>query len=232
MSDRASRADSERQEPTLAEMTEFSLHRLAKNPKGFVLMVEAAQIDWAGHANDAGWMLNEMMKADEVLRTIRRWMAGRDDTLLLVTGDHETGGFGFTYRSGPSARYDFGEPPMLDLLAAQTRSADALATEFTSAERTPERLYELVRSMTPLTFELDDARRIVAAASGPNGKVAGRRVRDEVMRQLADQVNVVWATQGHTSTPIEVIALGPGAAEFRGVLSHIEVGRRLQRLLF
>ena len=87
-----------RQIPTLSEMTDFALKNLDKdNKKGFFLMVEAGQIDWAGHGNDTGLMLHEMIKADRMLGVVLDWVKDRDDTLVVVTADHETGGFGFSY---------------------------------------------------------------------------------------------------------------------------------------
>lgn len=88
----------EREIPTLSEMTDFALKNLEKdNEKGFFLMVEAGQIDWAGHANDTGLMLHEMIKADKMLGVVLEWVKDREDTLVVITADHETGGFGFSY---------------------------------------------------------------------------------------------------------------------------------------
>ncbi len=84
-------------EPSLAEMTKTALDILAKDPDGFFLMIEGGQIDWAGHINDTGWLLHEMLKFDEAVQAVYEWVAERDDTLVVVTADHETGGFGFSY---------------------------------------------------------------------------------------------------------------------------------------
>ncbi|MEO0813947.1 MAG: alkaline phosphatase, partial [Myxococcota bacterium] len=87
MTERATRSDPNRSEPSLPELSEAALARLSKNKKGFVLVVEVAQIDWAGHANDAGWMLNELIKLEETLTVLDAFVESRDDTLLVVTGD-------------------------------------------------------------------------------------------------------------------------------------------------
>jgi alkaline phosphatase len=89
-------------EPSLKEMTEVTLSKLSVNEQGFFLIVEtgqveAGQIDWAGHANDVGWLLKEMQRIGGVLELISDWMKDRSDTLLVVTADHETGSFGFSY---------------------------------------------------------------------------------------------------------------------------------------
>lgn len=89
--------DPDRKEPTLKEMTDKALEILSKDKDGFFLMVEGGQIDWAGHSNDAGSMLHEMIKFDETVNAVYQWAKDRDDTLIIVTADHETGSFGFSY---------------------------------------------------------------------------------------------------------------------------------------
>lgn len=89
--------EARRSEPSLAQMTEKAL-TLLDSEKGFFLMVEAGQIDAAAHLNDAGWVLAEMLRLSSVLEVIEQFTKERDDTLVLLTGDHETGGMGLSYR--------------------------------------------------------------------------------------------------------------------------------------
>ncbi|KZN58181.1 hypothetical protein N473_05415 [Pseudoalteromonas luteoviolacea CPMOR-1] len=83
-------------QPSLKEMTVKALDVLSQDEDGFFLMIEGGQIDWAGHANDAGWMLNELLKFDEAVEAVYAWAKERSDTLVVVTADHETGSFGFS----------------------------------------------------------------------------------------------------------------------------------------
>ena len=89
--------DAARTQPTLREMTLKALDVLSKDPDGFFLMIEGGQIDWAGHNNDAGTMLHEMLKFDEAVEAVYEWVKERDDTMVVITADHETGSFGFSY---------------------------------------------------------------------------------------------------------------------------------------
>lgn len=84
-------------EPTLLEMTQKALDVLSQNPKGFFVMIEGGKIDWAGHANDAGTMLHELLHFDVVIDYVVKWAQKNKDTLVVLTGDHETGSFGFSY---------------------------------------------------------------------------------------------------------------------------------------
>jgi len=76
----------------LAELTSTAIEKLARNDKGFFLMVEGSQIDWGGHDNDAGYILAEMADFDNAVGAALDFASGRDDTLVIVTADHETGG--------------------------------------------------------------------------------------------------------------------------------------------
>ena len=89
--------------PTLKEMSAKALQVLSKNDKGFFLMIEAGMIDWAAHNNDTGLMLHEMFRLNETVEYVLDWAENRDDTLIIVTADHTTGGFGISYSAnGPS----------------------------------------------------------------------------------------------------------------------------------
>ena len=63
------------------------------NDNGFFRMVEGGKIDWACHANDAGATINDTIALDEAVgKAVEFYNEHPDETLILVTGDHETGG--------------------------------------------------------------------------------------------------------------------------------------------
>ena len=63
------------------------------NETGFFMMVEGGKIDWACHANDAGSTISDTLAlADAVQEAIDFYNEHPDETLIVVTGDHETGG--------------------------------------------------------------------------------------------------------------------------------------------
>ncbi len=63
------------------------------NEDGFFLMVEGSQIDWGGHANDADWIITEMLDFDKTIGAVLDFAEKDGNTLVIVTADHETGGF-------------------------------------------------------------------------------------------------------------------------------------------
>lgn len=87
--------------PTLPQMAQCALSFLSKDPDGFFLMVEGGRIDHACHANDLVRCVAETLAFDEAVRAATAWAAGRSDTLILVTADHETGGLSVLADNGP-----------------------------------------------------------------------------------------------------------------------------------
>jgi len=79
-------------EPTLAQMTTRALELLSAHRKGFFVMIEGSQIDWAGHDNDAEKLLRQMLVFDEAVRAALDFARREGRTLVVVTADHETGG--------------------------------------------------------------------------------------------------------------------------------------------
>ena len=80
--------------PSLAELTGFALDYL-DNDKGFFLMVEGANIDKNSHSHQSKLVINETLGLDSAVNEALNWASNRDDTLILVTADHETGGLHF-----------------------------------------------------------------------------------------------------------------------------------------
>jgi alkaline phosphatase len=80
--------------PTLAEMTRGALNVLDGNPNGFFLMVESGAIDNANHSNQMGRCIEEMDALAAAVSAVVEWVGAHSnwrETLVIVTGDHETG---------------------------------------------------------------------------------------------------------------------------------------------
>jgi alkaline phosphatase len=77
--------------PTLANMTDAALTVLSRNPKGFWLMVEAGDVDWANHDNNLDNSIGAVYSGEAAVRSITRWVekhSNWDESLLIVTADH------------------------------------------------------------------------------------------------------------------------------------------------
>ena len=64
-----------------------------KSDKGFFMMIESSQIDWGGHANNENWIVTEFIEFSQLIGLVLDWAEKDKQTLVIVTADHETGGF-------------------------------------------------------------------------------------------------------------------------------------------
>lgn len=65
----------------------------SRSDDGYFLMIEGAQIDWGGHANQANYIITELLEFDEIIGKVLDFAERDGNTLVIVTADHETGGF-------------------------------------------------------------------------------------------------------------------------------------------
>ena len=89
----------------LSVMAEAALNILGQNDEGFHLMIEAGAIDWAGHANDSARDIEEVQELNKTVEMASAWVeenSSWDETLMVVTADHETG-----YLSGANDQSGF-----------------------------------------------------------------------------------------------------------------------------
>lgn len=199
--------DPQRREPTLAEMSTAALRLLERNKEGFFLMIEGGQIDWAAHHNDAGLLLHELLKFDEAIATVLQWARGRDDTLVVMTADHETGSFGFSYSAhqipepefiantafseqGFKPRYNFISPNHLDRLFNQKGSFLSIERKFRSlpeTERTAAQLGDLIYGATNVRLPDADLIDILTTAPNPFHRLDHNELKHPMAPLLGDK---------------------------------------------
>ncbi len=87
--------------PTLEEMTKAAINVLDDDSEGFFLMIEGGAVDWTSHKNQSGRMVEEQIDFDKAVEAVMEWVkknSNWDESLLIVTADHECG-----YLTGPES---------------------------------------------------------------------------------------------------------------------------------
>jgi len=77
----------------LVKSTDAAIQLLKGNKKGMFMMIEGSQIDWGGHSNDTQYIIDEMIDFDNAIGKVLDFAAADGNTLVVITADHETGGF-------------------------------------------------------------------------------------------------------------------------------------------
>jgi len=222
-------------EPTTAEMAAAALKTLSmSSPNGFVLLVENENVDTAGHANDAAALMHALWAFDDAVKVALEFQRQSPDTLIIITGDHETGGFSPTYAQkdlsslGSANRLVSGDL-QLQMIGRITMSLNT-AKDKLGDKPTAAMLDELLAKHFP-GFTLDKDLRELVLAQRPLERNAVAMPQHALARMIARQTGYYWGTGGHTPEPVVIGAMGPGAQTFRGYQDNTEVGKRIQQLI-
>jgi len=107
--------------PSLLDMTKKAIEILERNPNGFFLMVEGGRIDHACHTNDVASTVAETKEFDDVVGYVLEYAREKDDTLVIVTADHETGGL--------AVGIDYGSPVNVEKMKGIKKSISFMVAD-------------------------------------------------------------------------------------------------------
>ena len=82
--------------PNLGALTRTTLKKLQNYKQPFFAMIEGSQIDWGGHANNTDYIITEFIDFNLAIKEALKFAKNDGNTLIIVTADHETGGFAIT----------------------------------------------------------------------------------------------------------------------------------------
>ncbi|GAB2569241.1 alkaline phosphatase [Gracilibacillus alcaliphilus] len=190
------------EEPSLAEMTQTAIDTLKKDEDGFFLMVEGSQIDWAGHDNDAAWAMTDVGAFEEAVQAAVDFAEEDGNTLVVIGGDHETGGMTVGANGSGTAN-----PELLQSVTAiGANIAEELNEDRSNAN-------EVVSKYTEMELSEEEIQSIQEAE---DPKMAINTV-------ISSKANVGWTSTNHTGVDIPVYAYGPGADQFSGSLDNTDL---------
>ncbi len=211
---------------------------LLDGPQGFFMMAEGGMIDWMGHANDAASVLRETVAFDEAVRVA--WGFAQEhpgEVLIVVTGDHETGGLTLGF-AGTGFR------TRLELLGAQKCSLPAFEKMLKKEEPASfEAALGLAREWFGLLpvgsagelalskAELEKLKLGYEAQFVKKAKGSEKAFAVAVVQVLDAKAGLAWGSGNHTALPVLTTAFGPGAEQFAGVLDNTDVAKRLKELV-
>lgn len=222
-------------EPSIRDMTEAALRTLAQgSPNGFVVLLETENTDTAGHRNDIAALIHAVREFDAAVQVaFDFYRRAPDDTLLIVTGDHETGGLSVTYAqaevtSSGSKRFHAAPEP-LKLVSGITLSLEK-AHESLGKKPDPAALDALLQKHFP-GFTLDADLREAILGQKMLERNCTYPTPCALGRMISRQTGIYWGTSGHSAQPVFVAAVGPGSERFRGYMDNTEFGKALLGLL-
>lgn len=212
--------------PTLAEYT-LKASEVLDNPNGFFLMVEGGKIDHASHRNDAGAMIQELFAFDNAVKTGMEFQQKHpDDTLIVVTADHETGGL--TLADDMQAQKA--------MILKQKASFDSILADLKKIKNTEDNFepaFSLVKEALGFDgFTSSEQADLKAVWTGDSKDKDKYKVFLSQAFKIRDlHCGVKWTTGGHSAAQITTAASGKGQELFAGNGENIAIFANLKQLI-
>jgi alkaline phosphatase len=232
--------DRKKGDMSLAEITRAGINFLSKDlSKGFFLMVEGGKIDWAGHANDAATNFREVIDLDEAIKVAYEFYSQHpDETLIVVTADHETGGisigngsYNLNLQALKSQKMSEGEFTLLinGLRAKYKNQVPWEAIQkalkenfgFWDSVKLSEKQEARLKAIYDKSFgnQPVDLEKTLYSQSEP--------ISSEAKRILNSIANVGWISGGHSAGYVPVFAIGANAQLFQGRIDNTEIPEKI-----
>ena len=237
---------------SLADYVEKGIDVLM-NDTGFFMMCEGGKIDWACHANDAATTIHDTMAfSDAVQVAIDFAEEHPEETLILVTGDHETGGLTIGFAGTDYDTY-------LSLLESQTISFtqfdEQYVAEYKANGTSFEEVLADIEELFGLKTEGEEGDKLVlteyeietlraAYEKSVNGTATSSYEQEEyvlygtyeplsvtITHIINNKSGVSFTSYSHTGLPVAVFADGVGADEFNGYYDNTDIFNKLADML-
>ena len=234
----------------LADFVKQAISQLENGEKGFFIMAEGGKIDWCGHGNDAGSMLREMVNFDNAVKVAMEFAKKHPaETLIVVTGDHETGGLTLGFAGT-------GYMSFISRMAHQKGNAHAFRKKLERIEKSGRMSFEAAKKLAsenfgfvftnkkagPNTMEITSAELATLRKAYDNQYDNGKRKRNSkgtkvmdfenaCIRLLANKSALAWTSGAHTALPVSTTSEGVGAEKFTNTIDNTDIAKKLKTLL-
>ena len=230
---------------TLTQITIAAIDHLydKRHKRGFFLMVEGGKIDYACHANDAATTLQEVVDFDHAIRVAYEFYRQHPkETLIIITADHETGGF--TLGNGSYAlnfkaleaqkRSQSGFSRIVNHMRHESKDnvtweqmREALKENFGfwNTITLSERDEKALRNEYERSFQGDKKVKMAESLYYRDEPIAALAVR--ILNRIA---MVSWPVGSHTAAFVPVFAIGNGAEHFSGQMDNTDIPKRIAKV--
>ena len=237
----------------LSDYVAKGIEVLSQDEDGFFMMCEGGKIDWACHANDAASSIHDTKALSDAVQVAIDFAAEHlDETLILVTGDHETGGLTIGFAGTDYDTY-------LNLLESQKISFAKFDSDYVAAYKENKTSFEDVlkdvEELFGLKAEGEEGDKLVltpyelsqletAYEKSIHETATGMDEQQEyvlygtyepltvtITHIINNKSGVSFTSYSHTGLPVAVLASGVNAQEFNGYYDNTEIFNKLAHML-
>jgi alkaline phosphatase len=219
--------------PSIAEMTSKGIDTLVNYDSGFFMMVEGARIDHACHANDPAGAIHDVLAFDKaVAKAYEFYRQHPKETLIVVAGDHETGGFGLGFSKQYFLKMENLEKAKVsidgNLMGVYDGNRDKYFSYIDKNLGLDNLTAKEKKIITNAMDIVDSGEEYDAATYGPSYYDA---VAIATTHILSARAGLEWTTYAHSATAIPLSAIGASAEKFGGYKDNTEIATTMADLM-
>ena len=219
--------------PALPEIVAKAIEIL-DNRNGFFIMTEGGAIDWAGHANEAAANIHDILEFDAAIKVaLKFYRKHPGETLIIVTGDHETGGMTMGFAGS-------GNYMNLKLFDDHTASIADFQNQLKKMRKNnPGLQFDDVKPLMSKCFGFKFKNYTSGDKQGISVKeltalkkaFAAKRLSREVSNVINRKAGIGWASGAHTALPVLTTSIGCKSEKFSGFIENTDIANTLKSLL-
>ena len=223
---------------TLAQITEAAIDFLKeKSKKGFFLMVEGGKIDYASHSDDAATMFNEVLDFNAAIaEALEFYKKHKNETLIIVTADHETGGLVLGYSGAYAlnlkalANQKVSEDKLKEIM--RTKAMQRMPLRWEEMQNTIAENTGLWRELKPSKSEEQKMKQLFEEGeSNPQKRVEKFEAIATVAKNAVNRIALVsWASPNHSGTFVPLFAIGKEADKFHGIIDNTDIPKIIKKV--
>ena len=221
----------------LSAMTKTATELLASEDKGYFLLVEASQVDWAGHSNDISAAMAEMDDLAKTIEYLESYVAQTPNTTVILTADHSTGGLTLAahgeYKWQPELlKKQLHSPKIIAASITEQKLAKPALDKLFNFELSQDEFALITAATNEAETKLADYEKLSKAAQNKQRKPSAEYIVAKAVKKIIDgRTNTGWTSGGHTAIDVPIIAFGQYADKFKGHLDNTDIAKKVFKLL-
>ncbi|MDK8640495.1 alkaline phosphatase [Niallia taxi] len=204
------RAQTNPEEPTLAEMTKQGISTLSKDKDGFFLFVEGSKPDWAAHANDPIGMISDTLAFDEAVKEAVAFAKRDKNTLVIAVSDHGNSGISIGNQNTNSS---YPATPVSAYIDPLKEAEMTLEGALKQLKKDNSNVLE-VAALYGITNPTADETKALNSSTN---------LSKTLVQLLANRANLGFTTGGHTGEDLFMYSYGPGKPT--GLIENTDVAK-------
>lgn len=213
------------------------------NESGFFMMVEGGKIDWSCHANDAITTIHEVIDFDKAVgEAMKFYLNHPEETLIIVTGDHETGGLSMgNTLAGKTGNYRILDNQIASLEVIENKMNELQSPSYDTVMAYVERYFGLGAAVELTDYDKKKLRDAYVYSYVSQDGISDSEAIDlynyyepvtiTATAILSQKAGIDWTSYSHTAMPLPVHSIGAGSELFGGYYDNTDIPKKITELI-